>query len=67
VTACLTRRGRHSGQREEECGRQSWEPYLERRALDIHQVDISRNGFTDANNIKQRVEEKRFPSRKAPP
>lgn len=42
---------------EEECGRQSWEPYLERRALDIYQVDISRNGFTEANYVKQRVEE----------
>jgi L-rhamnonate dehydratase len=42
---------------EEECGRQSWEPYLNLRALDIYQVDISRNGFTDANYVKQRVEE----------
>jgi L-rhamnonate dehydratase len=42
---------------EEECGRQAWEPYLNLRALDIYQVEIARNGFTDANYVKQRVEE----------
>jgi L-rhamnonate dehydratase len=42
---------------EEECGRQSFAPLIDRRALDIYQVDISRNGFTDAAYIRQRVEE----------
>jgi L-alanine-DL-glutamate epimerase-like enolase superfamily enzyme len=42
---------------EEECGRQSFEPLIERRALDVYQVDISRNGFTDSAYIRQRVEE----------
>lgn len=42
---------------EEECGRQSFAPYLERRALDVYQVDLSRNGFTDSAYIRQRVEE----------
>ena len=42
---------------EEECGRQSFAPLIDRRALDIYQVDLSRNGFTDAAYIRQRVEE----------
>lgn len=42
---------------EEECGRQSFRALIDRRALDIYQVDLSRNGFTDAAYIKQRVEE----------
>lgn len=42
---------------EEECGRYSFAPLIERRALDVYQVDLSRNGFTDAMYIKQRVEE----------
>jgi L-rhamnonate dehydratase len=42
---------------EEECGRQSFAPLLERRALDVYQVDISRNGFTESAYIRQRVEE----------
>src|ERR1041384_6331069 len=36
---------------EAECGRESFRPLLERRALDIYQVDISRCGFLDANYI----------------
>ena len=42
---------------EEECGRESWRPLIEARALDVYQVDLARNGFTDGNYIKQRVQE----------
>jgi len=42
---------------EEECGRQSFRPLIDSRALDVYQVDISRNGFTDSRYIKDRVEE----------
>lgn len=42
---------------ESECGRASWKPFIDRHALDIYQVDIARNGFTEANYIRQRVEE----------
>jgi L-alanine-DL-glutamate epimerase-like enolase superfamily enzyme len=42
---------------EAECGRESFRPLLERRALDVYQVDLSRNGFHDANYLKQRIEE----------
>ena len=42
---------------EEECGREAWRPLIEARALDIYQVDLARNGFTDADYIKQRVQE----------
>jgi len=42
---------------EEECGRESWRSLIEANALDIYQVDLARNGFTDADYIKQRVQE----------
>lgn len=42
---------------EEECGRQSWRPLIDRQALDVYQVDLSRNGFTDSAYVRQRVEE----------
>ena len=42
---------------EEECGRYSFRPLIDARALDVYQVDLSRNGFTDSMYIKQRVEE----------
>jgi len=42
---------------EQECGRQAFCPWIERRALDVYQVDLARNGFTDAAYIGQRVEE----------
>ena len=42
---------------EEECGREAWRPLIEGRALDVYQVDLARNGFTDANYLKQRVQE----------
>ncbi|MFQ5734520.1 MAG: mandelate racemase/muconate lactonizing enzyme family protein [Planctomycetaceae bacterium] len=43
--------------REGECGRESFRPLIDRRALDVYQVDLSRNGFTDAAYIRGRVEE----------
>ncbi|MEX0702278.1 MAG: mandelate racemase/muconate lactonizing enzyme family protein [Planctomycetales bacterium] len=42
---------------EEECGRQSFRALIDRQALDVYQIDISRNGFTDALYLRQRVEE----------
>lgn len=42
---------------EEECGRAAFRPLIERRALDVYQVDLSRNGFTDACYVRDRVEE----------
>lgn len=42
---------------EGECGRESFRPLIDRRALDLYQVDISRCGFTDAAYIRARVEE----------
>ncbi|MDP6445814.1 MAG: mandelate racemase/muconate lactonizing enzyme family protein [Pirellulaceae bacterium] len=42
---------------EEECGRQSFRPLIDLRALDVYQVDLSRNGFTESAYIRQRVEE----------
>lgn len=42
---------------EEECGRAAFRPLIDRRALDVYQVDLSRNGFTDACYVRDRVEE----------
>ena len=42
---------------EEECGKESFRPWIDRHALDVYQVDLSRNGFTDAAYIRARVEE----------
>lgn len=42
---------------EEECGRQSFRPLIDGRCLDVYQVDLSRNGFTDSMYIRHRVEE----------
>jgi L-alanine-DL-glutamate epimerase-like enolase superfamily enzyme len=42
---------------EEECGREAFRPFIDRHALDVYQVDPSRNGFTDALYIRARVEE----------
>jgi L-alanine-DL-glutamate epimerase-like enolase superfamily enzyme len=42
---------------EEECGRQAFRPLLDGRCLDIYQVDLSRNGFTDASYLRHRIEE----------
>lgn len=42
---------------EEECGRQAFRPLIDGRCLDVYQVDLSRNGFTDAMYLRHRVEE----------
>jgi L-alanine-DL-glutamate epimerase-like enolase superfamily enzyme len=42
---------------EEECGRQAFRALIDARALDVYQIDIARNGFTDAAYLRQRVEE----------
>jgi L-alanine-DL-glutamate epimerase-like enolase superfamily enzyme len=42
---------------EGECGRESFRPFIDRNALDVYQVDLARNGFTDAAYLRQRVEE----------
>jgi L-alanine-DL-glutamate epimerase-like enolase superfamily enzyme len=42
---------------EAECGRESFRPLIDRHAVDIYQVDLSRCGFTDAAYIRARVEE----------
>ena len=42
---------------EEECGRQSMRALIDRHALDVYQVDLSRNGFTDSAYVRDRVEE----------
>ncbi len=42
---------------EGECGRDAFRPLVDRHALDVYQVDLARNGFTDAAYIKSRVEE----------
>jgi len=42
---------------EGECGREAFRPLIDRRALDVYQVDLSRCGFTDAAYIRGRVEE----------
>lgn len=42
---------------EEECGRESFRPFIDKRALDVFQIDLARNGFTEANYLKQRIQE----------
>lgn len=42
---------------EGECGAEAFRPLLDRRALDVYQVDLSRNGFTDGSSIRNRIEE----------
>ena len=42
---------------EGECGRESFRPFIDRQALDVYQVDLSRNGFTESAFIRSRVEE----------
>jgi len=42
---------------EGECGREAFRPWIDRHALDVYQVDLSRNGFTDGGYIRARVEE----------
>ena len=42
---------------EGECGREAFRQLIDKRALDVYQVDLSRCGFTDAAYIRSRVEE----------
>jgi len=42
---------------EAECGRESFRPLIDRHALDVYQVDLSRCGFTDGAYLRARVEE----------
>ena len=42
---------------EGECGREAFRPLIDARALDVYQIDLSRNGFTDASYLRQRIEE----------
>lgn len=42
---------------EGECGRAAFRPWIDRHALDVYQVDLARNGFTEAAYVRQRVEE----------
>ncbi len=42
---------------EGECGRESFRQLIDRHALDVYQVDLARNGFTDACYVRSRVEE----------
>jgi len=42
---------------EGECGREAFRPLIDRHALDVYQIDLARNGFTDAMYLKNRVEE----------
>jgi L-alanine-DL-glutamate epimerase-like enolase superfamily enzyme len=42
---------------EAECGRESFRPLIDRQALDVYQVDLSRCGFTDGAYLRARVEE----------
>lgn len=42
---------------EGECGRQAFAPWIDRRALDIYQIDLARCGFTDAMIIRRRAED----------
>lgn len=42
---------------ENECGREAFRPFIDRHAMDVYQVDLARNGFTDASYIRNRVEE----------
>lgn len=42
---------------EAECGREAWRPLIDQRALDVYQVDLARNGFTEAAYLRARIEE----------
>jgi L-alanine-DL-glutamate epimerase-like enolase superfamily enzyme len=42
---------------EGECGRASFRQLIDRHALDVYQIDLSRNGFTEAAYLRQRIEE----------
>ncbi len=40
---------------EGECGRGAFRPWIDRHALDVYQIDVLRNGFTESAYIGQRV------------
>lgn len=42
---------------EGECGREAFRPLVDRHALDVYQIDLSRCGFTDAMYLRDRIEE----------
>jgi len=42
---------------EGECGRNAFRPWIDRHALDIFQIDLARNGFTESDYIGQRIQE----------
>jgi len=42
---------------EGECGREAFRPLIDRHALDVYQVDLSRTGFTDAAYLRGRIEQ----------
>lgn len=42
---------------EGECGRWAYHPWIKRHALDIYQIDLARNGFTDGQVIRRQVED----------
>ena len=42
---------------EGECGSEAFRPFIDRHALDVYQVDLSRNGFTQAAYVRDRVQE----------
>src|SRR5690606_2024341 len=37
--------------------REAFRPLIDRHALDVYQVDLSRNGFTEAAYLRARIEE----------
>jgi len=41
---------------EAECGWYAYKPWIENRLLDIYQVDLARNGFTEGQLIAEKVE-----------
>lgn len=42
---------------EGECGSAAFKAWIDRHALDVYQVDVARNGFTESAYIGQRVQE----------
>ncbi len=42
---------------EGECGLWAFDPWIRYHALDIYQIDLARNGFTEAQIIRRRVED----------
>ncbi|MCA0459067.1 MAG: mandelate racemase/muconate lactonizing enzyme family protein [Chloroflexi bacterium] len=42
---------------EGECGSGAFRPWIDRHALDVYQIDVIRNGFSESGYIGQRVQE----------